>query len=336
MIKKFLILKTEPIKAQFGNKTSDSMSNFLPQKWQNKIIGNQLPKNFLDITDPIEQRKAMDQASVVGQNKIGGVSNLANAALPAVGMGANYLFDNAQQKNQKFDSFGSPIMDNKQANLEIGKTVTGDAIKGAELGAQIGKMIPIPGAGLIAEGAGLVGGAITGLITGKKKVKKEQFAYNQGLQSNMANQQRQQDTQNSQYLYGKEGMKLGKISIPKSELKTLILRGGGKIEEPGAVNVVVKGKLHRENNNLGNKDKGIPVIDSEGKKEYEVEAGEIIFRQDVTFMIEDYAKKYKETQDNNLFEELGKKLVPELLKNTQDNYGQFGVKVKENAVTDRK
>ena len=74
-------------------------------------------------------------------------------------------------------------------------------------------------------------------------------------------------------------MKLGKFLLPKKKSNALVMRSGGKLEEPGEVNVVVKGKLHKENNNLGNKDKGVPVVSTEGVKEYEVEEGEVIFRQ---------------------------------------------------------
>ena len=108
------------------------------------------------------------------------------------------------------------------------------------------------------------------------------------------------------------------------------MQDGGKLEIPGEVNVVVKGKLHKENNNLGNKDKGIPIVNSTGVKEYEVEEGEIIFRKEVTTLIEQYVKMYEETKDDSLFEELGEMLAEELLNNTQDNYGKFGAKVKNN------
>ncbi len=96
------------------------------------------------------------------------------------------------------------------------------------------------------------------------------------------------------------------------------------------MNVVVKGKLHKENNNLGNKDKGIPVINAQGIKEYEVEAGEIIFRKELTDIVENFAKQYKNTSDDTLLEKLGKILTKELINNTQDNYGEFGVKLKKN------
>jgi len=89
--------------------------------------------------------------------------------------------------------------------------------------------------------------------------------------------------------------------------------------------------MHRENNSLGKKDKGIPVIDKDGVKEYEIEAGEVIFRQETTEKVEEYIKKYDETKDDSIFEDLGKYIAKELTTNTQDNYGKFKVKVKETA-----
>jgi len=107
------------------------------------------------------------------------------------------------------------------------------------------------------------------------------------------------------------------------------------LEVPGAANVIVKGKLHKENNNLGNKDKGIPVVNTAGIKEYEIEAGELIFRQEITKIIESFALNFNKTKDEALLEKLGRLLTEELLNNTQDNYGKFGVKIKEDEDKDR-
>ena len=87
--------------------------------------------------------------------------------------------------------------------------------------------------------------------------------------------------------------------------------------------------MHRENNDLGNKDKGIPIINKDGVKEYEIEAGEVVFRQEATEKIDAFVKKYDDTQDVNVFEEFGKYLAKELLTNTKDNYGKFKVRLKK-------
>ena len=52
--------------------------------------------------------------------------------------------------------------------------------------------------------------------------------------------------------------------------------------------MVPKGKLHKENNNLGNKDKGIPIISAEGEKEYEIERDELILRASATTKVEEF------------------------------------------------
>ena len=329
MTKKYLILKNKPEKAQDGTPMS---SDTMYQK--NK------PKTFAELmADGIgsgaNSAANTDSQSTQQMPKMN-TSGLVGMGLEAASMGSNYLFNEAEQKNQKYDGFGNPIVDNKEANLMKNQSAVGGALKGAGMGAQVGTMVGGPVGTLIGAGVGALAGGITGLITGKKKADKAKNLYNKGLDQNIMSAGRQQDIFNSKAITGKAGSKLGKITIPKQDSKTLILRNGGRIETPGEVNVVVKGKLHKENNNLGNKDKGIPVVNSNGDKEYEVEAGEIIFRQDVTHLIEDYARKYTESKDTSLFEELGRILVPELLKNTQDNYGQFGVKVKENETTSGK
>jgi hypothetical protein len=126
--------------------------------------------------------------------------------------------------------------------------------------------------------------------------------------------------------------KLGKFGAPGKPGKTLKRKDGGVLEKPGAVNVVVKGKLHKENNNLGNKDKGVPVVSPDGEKTYEVEKQEVIFRKPLTKAIEKARDKYKGEKDDALLEEVGQLVANELLNNTQDNDGKFGVKVAEAAV----
>jgi hypothetical protein len=120
--------------------------------------------------------------------------------------------------------------------------------------------------------------------------------------------------------------KLGKFKTPGKPGKTLKMKNGGVIAEPDSVNVVVKGKLHKENNNLGNKDKGVPVITPDGEKTYEVEKQEIILRKSLTDAIEEARESYKSSKDNQILDSLGKLVAQELLTNTQDNDGKFGVR----------
>jgi len=107
------------------------------------------------------------------------------------------------------------------------------------------------------------------------------------------------------------------------------------LDKPGTVNVVAKGKMHRENNHLGNKDKGIPIINTDGVKEYEIEEGEIVFRQEATDKIEEFVRKIDDAKavgdvniENKLYDEFGAYLKDELLNKTVDNYGKFRVRPK--------
>lgn len=106
-----------------------------------------------------------------------------------------------------------------------------------------------------------------------------------------------------------------------------MFKNGGKLTEPGAANVIAKGKLHKENNNLGNKDKGIPVINSKGEKEYELEKEELVLRLETTKTAEDFAKRFNDTRDEGLLEELGALMHQELMGNTQDYSKKFNVDI---------
>jgi hypothetical protein len=345
MNKKYLILKSNPISMEtggfltnfFGAKKSplwgsgNSNAGWVRQSTKNNILENQVAPNGEAIQPgQIATDDQMANADQEISDKSAKIAGGVGMGLQAAGMAAGFMFNNAQDKakNSETDGFGNKVYDQGNAKLDIAKGATMGAVKGAQMGMTFGPWGAAVGGAL---------GAAVGLIGGKKKAKTALTAYNDGLNNSIMGRNRDNDLLNSQMLRtGKQGLKLGRFTLPKEKSNVLVLRSGGKIEEPGAVNVVVKGKLHRENNNLGNKDKGIPVVDSNGVKEYEVEAGELIFRQEITQLIEEYSKKYDETQDENLFEELGKILVKELLKNTQDNHGTFGVKVKEDANTDRK
>jgi len=87
--------------------------------------------------------------------------------------------------------------------------------------------------------------------------------------------------------------------------------------------VIPKGKLHKENNNLGEKDKGMPVIDNHGNKKFEVEKEELILTLEVTEKVEKFVAAYIETQDDTSLIELGKLITEEVIKNTKDNSEKF-------------
>lgn len=98
-------------------------------------------------------------------------------------------------------------------------------------------------------------------------------------------------------------------------------KDGGVLQQ----NVIPEGALHKNKHHMENADgmtsKGIPVIDTDGNQQAEIELNEIIFSLDVTQKLEKLYKEYNETKDDKLAIEAGKLLVDEILFNTQDRTG---------------
>ena len=108
-----------------------------------------------------------------------------------------------------------------------------------------------------------------------------------------------------------------------------------KFQEGGKMNVIPEGALHARKHNLPEEiaekvtSKGIPVITYEEggdiKQHAEVEVNEIIFSKETTDKLEDFFKKYNETEDKKekdlIAAEAGKFLASEILENTEDNTG---------------
>ena len=118
-----------------------------------------------------------------------------------------------------------------------------------------------------------------------------------------------------------------------------ILNYNGKIykvspqafKQGGQMNVIPDGALHARKNNMegAGEDftaKGIPVMDNDGQQQAEIERNEVIFNKEVTDFIEENYKKFKSEEISNSEKDeiaikVGKRLVKELLENTQDNTG---------------
>jgi hypothetical protein len=108
-----------------------------------------------------------------------------------------------------------------------------------------------------------------------------------------------------------------------------------KFEEGGKMNVIPEGALHARKHDLPDEianqvtDKGIPVVtyDENGEitQHAEIELNEIIFNKDTTTKLEEFFKKYNDTESeeekNNLAIECGKFLTSEILENTDDRTG---------------
>jgi len=118
-----------------------------------------------------------------------------------------------------------------------------------------------------------------------------------------------------------------------------ILNYNGKIykvspqafKQGGQMNVIPEGALHARKNNMegAGEDftaKGIPVIDNQGEQQAEIEKNEVIFTKELTDFIENNLKKFNLDETSNSEKDeiaikVGKRLVKELLTNTDDRTG---------------
>ncbi len=134
----------------------------------------------------------------------------------------------------------------------------------------------------------------------------------------MQNQQLQnQDLLNAWSIQtAKEGAKLNAQTITKKFTKRDSLIPVFK--NGGAINVIPDGKLHKENNSLGEKDKGIPIVTNSGKKVFELEKEELILNADLVRKFESVIKGYNKSEDDSILLSLGRELSNELLTNTKD------------------
>lgn len=156
------------------------------------------------------------------------------------------------------------------------------------------------------------------------------LAANSGLQDHM-NSYVYSGTQ-PQLILSKHGTKfpeLDEIRKLMNSWNTEIpqFKDGGVIEK----NVIPVGALHKNKHHIEESrpelegqitEKGIPVVSSdvaENVRQFaEVEAGEITFTKTVTDQLEEFYKKYKEDESDELAIELGKFLVEQILHNTID------------------
>ena len=102
-------------------------------------------------------------------------------------------------------------------------------------------------------------------------------------------------------------------------------------KEGGQMNVIPEGALHARKNNMegAGEDftaKGIPVVNNNGEQQAEIEKNEVIFTKDLTDFIENNLKKFNSEETSNSEKDeiaikVGKRLVKELLTNTDDRTG---------------
>ncbi len=102
-------------------------------------------------------------------------------------------------------------------------------------------------------------------------------------------------------------------------------------KQGGQMNVIPEGALHARKNNMegAGEDftaKGIPVVDNQGEQQAEIEKNEVIFTKELTDFIENNLKKFNSDETSNSEKDeiaikVGKRLVKELLTNTDDRTG---------------
>lgn len=156
------------------------------------------------------------------------------------------------------------------------------------------------------------------------------LAANAGLQDHM-NSMIYSGTQPQLILNSKAGAKIPELEEIRSMMlswnKVDKFQKGGVIEK----NVIPVGALHKNKHHIEEirpelegqiTEKGIPVVSSDVTENVtqfaEVEAGEITFTKTVTDQLEEFYKKYKEDESDELAIELGKFLVEQILHNTVD------------------
>ena len=120
-------------------------------------------------------------------------------------------------------------------------------------------------------------------------------------------------------------------NIQKEQSRELKQEDIEAFKQGGQMNVIPEGALHARKNNMegAGEDftaKGIPVVDNNGEQQAEIEKNEVIFNKDLTNFIEDNLKKFNLDETSNSEKDeiaikVGKRLVKELLTNTDDRTG---------------
>ena len=87
------------------------------------------------------------------------------------------------------------------------------------------------------------------------------------------------------------------------------------LQQGGVANFIPDGAYHHTMNNLG--DKGLPVVDNDGIKMFEIETEELIMNKESSLNIKELQKLYNETGDNKYLNEIGNITKKEILKNTK-------------------
>lgn len=283
------------------------------------LVGNSGSVNQNNKMNSLVPGPVQPKTRVPGQGldkQPGGASGLIGG-VAALGSEAIDIFSKGPQAN----TWGIEKQNN---SANTGKSVLSGAASGAAAGAALGPW----GAAI-----GGVAGGLMGFFKGKKKAKTDDKTYKDTTQ--MAYEDYNQKAEAQQYAaMGKAGAKLAimkKIKGSKTNaisFKDRKFKSGGKLDKVGEINVIPSGTLHKEKNNLGEKDKGLPIVDENGNKQFEVEREELILRLSATKEVEGRVESFKKTHNVRHLIDLGKFLTKEIMTNTHDNSGKFGLEAK--------
>lgn len=299
-----------------------------------------------------------NQAATSMDSSMGGMGDLGGKALGALGTeGAEGAEGAAPGLGAKMGGAGA-IMgiagDTAGTAEAIDQGDTGEAInKGSQaVGSGVGMALGGPAGAMLGKIAGSVVGGIGKALAGpsrsEKKAKKSAEIYNQNV--GMAKSLQGQLNYGSRAMKGSKIVKkVGRVPMKKKAKKH---RQGGKVTRPsliptdyygklafsrvpmarngmkiaglyeptGGRNIIPRGVLHEEWNELG--DKGIPIL-AKGDKVAEIERDEIIFHLDASEMIEKLSKEYAKTGNSLIAAKLGEIVRDEILHNTEDKTGKF-------------
>lgn len=319
----------------YGN-SQQSAPNLLPQSFGQRASGISLSpgmtKPMMPSLSQTGNAQLAPMAGTQGAGKVpgAGMAGAASVAGMAGGVlsGAGDLLEGFKKKGP-VNTWGIETQTAGGNKNTVASSALKTAGKGASTGAAIGSLAGPLGT-VIGGAVGAVGGAIVGLFKGKKQVKEQAKEIKDSTQ--MAYQGYHQNANAQQYAaLGKAGAKLTIMKrINESKTDRISAKGrkfksGGKFSAVGETNIIPSGTLHKEKNNLGNKDKGLPVVDKDGKKIFEIEREELILRLQTTQNVEALVDKYKKSHNDRHLVDLGKLLSHEIMSNTQDNSGKYGL-----------
>ena len=297
--------------SNYGNGSVYSGMSFDPQKFSSTSLNLKIKPISLSPNTYSFGQGALDNSLATGQSAggSGGVTNpkkkvkqssvnWGNMASSALSAGANVA--SSFIPGPKKDEFG--LTEYKAGDISNYSNAVASALQ--EKG-WLGKAIAL---------VGNVAGVAFGDKTNERKYQSQRNAAMIGQRRN-------------QYAMAKEGQKLKVQSFfNKLDKKDKVIprfKAGGMLVEEKKDHIIPKGKLHKENNNIGNKDKGIPIVAEDGTKLYELEKEELVLSLPVTEELEGLVGEYNKTNDDGILVHIGERLTDELLTNTEDKSEKF-------------